>query len=208
MQFQSTPIKGRGPIVRACEVCGALFRAHPYRVNKGQSRWCSTICSGARLAGQSLRPDAFWANVDRRSPDECWEWMGSRDGNGYGMIPVRRNGRRHIVKAHRHAWVLANGAIPEGAEVCHNCPGADNPACVNPRHLYPGTHQQNMKDMAEKGRLAGGRVGGRRLTSDNVLEIRRRVAAGESRVALARAFNVKHSTIGAVVSRKTWAHIT
>jgi hypothetical protein len=79
----------------------------------------------------------FWAKVDRRGPDECWTWLGSLS-RGYGQINV---GRR-MMKAHRVAWELANGPIPEGLTIDHLC---YNPPCVNPSHMEPVTMSENAR---------------------------------------------------------------
>lgn len=76
---------------------------------------------------------------------ECIEWWGTRDSNGYGV--VKRKGR--MVKAHRMVWEECFGPIPKGLFICHHC---DNPPCVNPLHLFPGTAADNNRDMMEKGR--------------------------------------------------------
>lgn len=80
---------------------------------------------------------------------ECWEWVASGDSDGYGQLMV---GKR-MKKAHRVAWELANGPIPDGSFVCHHC---DNPSCVRPSHLFLGSNSENMRDMVRKGRLNGG----------------------------------------------------
>ncbi len=96
--------------------------------------------------------ERFWAKVDRKGPDECWLWQrGAR--NGYGRFAVTRD---DIRTAHRVAWELTNGTIPEGLNVCHNCPDGDNPACCNPSHLWLGTQLDNMRDAKAKGRLMSG----------------------------------------------------
>lgn len=94
----------------------------------------------------------FWRKVKRGPPDECWPWTGRRGGRGYGRVGS--------CGAHRLAWELTNGAIPAGLWVLHRC---DNPPCVNPSHLWLGTHADNMADMRAKGRSARGDRHGSRL---------------------------------------------
>ena len=87
----------------------------------------------------------FWSKVDRRAPDECWPWLASRSPKGYGRICVNGYPRQ----AHRVAWELTYGPVPPGKFICHHC---DSPSCCNPAHGWPGTHQDNVKDMIEKRR--------------------------------------------------------
>ena len=91
--------------------------------------------------------ERFWSKVDRRGPDECWPWNGSRTPKGYGQI---WSGGRSVPAA-QVAWALGNAQpFPEGMEGCHTC---DNPPCVNPTHIFPGTRIDNMQDAAKKGRV-------------------------------------------------------
>jgi hypothetical protein len=104
--------------------------------------------------------ERFWAKVDLNGPipahmphlGPCAVWTASHDGRGYGQFVLR--GHRKV-QAHRWIWEQVNGSIPPGLEVCHRC---DNPPCV--RHLFLGTHKQNMEDAAAKGRLRWERIGG------------------------------------------------
>jgi len=92
----------------------------------------------------------FWEKVDKKGPDDCWLWTGST-ASGYGQLKINRR----MVGTHRVSWELHNGPIPDGVYVLHDCPNGDNPLCVNPSHLWLGSHQQNMDDMKNKGRCNG-----------------------------------------------------
>lgn len=164
--------------------------------------------------------------TEPRSLGPCIEWTGRRTAAGYGRV------RQHY--AHRVAYAMYHGPIPDGMEVMHRC---DNPGCVNPEHLCLGSHSDNMADMARKGRQSRGARHGAsvraglpgpaamsaamkvraargerqhcaRLTSAQVTEIRARYAAGGcSWSQLAREYGVATATIQDVLQRKTWRHV-
>jgi hypothetical protein len=89
----------------------------------------------------------FWAKVDERGPDECWEWKAGINRYGYGKFKAPH---RREVTAHRMVWMLSHGReIPDGQCVLHRC---DNRSCVNPAHLSLGTQLDNIRDRDRKGR--------------------------------------------------------
>jgi hypothetical protein len=160
--------------------------------------------------GPKPRPlaERFWEKVERGP--ECWMWRGTITHHGYGVISVggRASGREY---AHRASWELTNGPIAAGQVVCHRC---DNTSCVRPDHLFLGTQAQNLADMRQKGRAndpsrgsQGERNGRARLTWEQVREIRRRWAAGEQQIALAREFGIGSTTVGHIVHGRRWHDI-
>ena len=147
----------------------------------------------------------FWRKVDKRGPDECWPWTASTVGGGYGQIGRGGRGGGNEI-AHRLSWMIANGPIPEGLYILHSC---DNPICVNPAHLSPGTQKRNLDDMAAKGRAnrigaRGERGGLAKLTWPKVEKIRSKYKEGARQVDLAKEFGVSQATISEIVRRKTW----
>ena len=91
----------------------------------------------------------FWEKVEVKNENDCWNWLGWKV-RGYGRI--KRNGVKEL--AHRISYSIHFGHIPERKCVLHTC---DNPSCVNPNHLWIGTHQENMTDRGRKGRTKNGR---------------------------------------------------
>lgn len=88
----------------------------------------------------------FWNKVAIKSSSECWIWQGAKfRDQGYGRIIINYKD----VRAHRVSWELVNGPIPSGLLICHHC---DNRLCVNPKHLFLGTHKDNNQDCVNKGR--------------------------------------------------------
>jgi hypothetical protein len=122
----------------------------------------------------------FWAQVAKGGPDDCWLWLRALDGKGYGAYCFNKR-------------VL----------IVHTC---DNPPCCNPAHLLVGTHQENMRDISERGRRRG-RNWRAAFTDDQAAEIRRRASEGETGVALGRAFGVSQRTISAIIHGKTYRPI-
>ncbi len=144
----------------------------------------------------------FWANV--KATSTCWLWTAGRHELGYGKFWL--NGR--TIGAHRVAYEIVHGPIPDGMFVCHAC---DVPACVRPSHLFLGSQADNIADKHTKGRhhdqrgeSNNGRV---KLTDDLVRDIRASASRGERGAWIARRVGVSPATVCDVVKRRTWRHI-
>lgn len=149
---------------------------------------------------QARFAERFWSHVDRRGPDECWEWMGSRYPAGYGRS-VRD---KRVVVAHRRAWELIVGPIPDGLDLLPSC---DNPPCVNPAPLRPGTDADNARDKAERGRAArmcGEESPAAKLTWGTVASIKDLRSRGVSYRRLAAMFGVTPRTVRLAATGQTW----
>ena len=147
----------------------------------------------------------FWANTLVKSPDDCWEWQLCKNDDGYGMFSHR--GR--TVGAHKISWIIHNGAIPQGLCVCHSC---DNPGCVNPKHLFVGTHAENMADRNRKGRARGGSLPGElspssKFSTEAVLTMRRLYTNGVLQRVIAERYNTSQPVVSGIVTHRYWRHI-
>jgi len=151
--------------------------------------------------------ERFWKKVDKSGgPDACWPWMAGRNKGGYGQIRAGglSSGQVRVVRAHRVAWELAHGDIPDGLCVCHRC---DNRPCVNPAHLFLGTHTDNIRDRHTKGRSArqpGEAHGGAKLTAAEVVAI---MASTEPMSVVAARYAVCRQTISNIRNGKNWTHL-
>lgn len=129
------------------------------------------------------------ARVDSsKGNDECWLWTGYLEKNGYGKIMSNRRTRW----VHRVAYEVANGPIPAGMHVCHHC---DVPPCCNPAHLFLGTHQDNQRDKASKGRA------GKKITAAIAKEIR--TATGTQR-SIAAQYGLNKKTVSQIRKGLIW----
>lgn len=158
----------------------------------------------------------FWSKVDRQSGDGCWNWLIGRFPNGYGMFSVKPK----TLYAHRIAWVLTFGEIPEGMYVCHTC---DNKRCCNPAHFFLGTAADNNRDCQEKGRVSSGekhaatvspirrargeRNGFSKLSDSDVVDIRELLKQGLSQQSVGNKFGVSQRTVSLISRGQAWSHV-
>lgn len=138
--------------------------------------------------------------IDKK--DDCWHWNGSLSNKGYGFFIFR--GKR--LSSHRVSYEIHNGKIPEGLFVCHTC---DVRKCINPKHLFLGTLQDNRADCVSKSRHGFGEKHGRsKLKSKDIIKIRQLFESGSySKRSLAAAFNITPATAGKIINRDIWNHI-
>ena len=140
----------------------------------------------------------FWENVQKS--EGCWIWTGMKNPDGYGLFFM--DGKKR--SAHRVLWQMRHGVICKEQYILHEC---DNPACVNPDHLFLGTQDDNMEDMRQKGRgpLRDGERNPRaKLTVKDVIAIRQ---SGHGLSVLAKQFGVSSAAIWQIRIGNNWKHL-
>jgi len=141
----------------------------------------------------------------------CWLWLGAMQSSGYGHTKIPRS--RKSTGAHRLAYTLFVGPIPEGMDVCHKC---DTKLCVNPAHLFVGTRKENLHDCIAKGRNSRGVARSLMFSGDashraklswpQVREIRAAHENGAEPKSLAALFGVSVANIRMILRNETWKH--
>jgi hypothetical protein len=165
--------------------------------------WCKMHWHRWYVYGETCRPAEiparwqarFWSKVERS--EGCWTWTANTNQSGYGMFAHPARG---MISAHRVSWEIANGPISDGAHVLHSC---DNRTCVNPSHMRLGSHDDNMRDMAERERSRT-----TKLTASDVSTIRELARTGRSLRSIAREFRISPGNVGFIIAGKTWKHVS
>lgn len=191
-EVRERPILFSGPMVNSI-LAGRKTRRKLY-VKKGDDR-NSPEHLARRLAN----------GLDEAQSGECWIWKLARNNHGYGTLTV--NGRRWY--AHRLAFELGNGkSIPYGLHICHRC---DNPACINPEHLFLGTRSDNMRDCVNKGRNVPARISFKgetnpssKLSKEDVADIRCLLRDGLTQQVIADRFGVSQSSVSHIKLGRSW----
>ncbi len=146
--------------------------------------------------------ERFWNKVEKQG-DGCWNWIAAKTPAGYGMFQVGVGVTR---RAHRVAWMLTHGDIPKGIFCLHHC---DNRLCVNPEHLYLGTHQDNMNDMAARERAPRGEKHHKsKMTAEKVIELRQQYANGEGTMEqLGLIYGINKASARQIIREIWWRHV-
>ncbi len=167
-----------------CEHCG-----NSYEKRNNANRHCSMECR-------------FWSKVDKRGPDECWPWTGTKGHFGHGLFVLSTSRENRVAaNAHRVSYEMHSGVplsqmMPKRDDllVCHTC---DNPPCVNPKHLYLGSHYTNQQDRKNRGRPMS-RTGYRKHEAmiDVVLRMHRE---GISQMRIAYMTGVNQASVSEII---------
>lgn len=140
----------------------------------------------------------FWAKVDVRGEDECWNWTKALNEHGYGWFSFNGSPDR----ASRVSWIFQNGPIPAGKCVLHKC---DNPKCVNPKHLFLGTHKDNTQDMIKKRRTVfGEKASWAKITEEEARRIRE---DNRPQSIVAQEYGLCQQSISLIKRRINWSYL-
>ncbi len=141
-------------------------------------------------------------NRIRKQKNGCWHFVGALNKGGYGVLGFYGS----LYMAHRFSFLIHNGYLPSQLLICHKC---DNRKCVNPKHLFMGTHQDNATDRDNKGRgniqgILGVHAGNTKVTESIVKRIR---ASKASRKDLGIKYNISQPALSQIINRKSWKYV-
>ena len=145
----------------------------------------------------------FWSKVEKT--ESCWNWKAAKSKAGYGVFHLGRG--LGTINSHRFVFQMKYGEIHKGLFVCHTC---DNPACLNPDHLFLGTQKDNMMDMVKKGRanpMKGEKNHWTTITEDMARYIKNKVLEGIKVIDIHRETGVNYNIITDIKRNKSWRWI-
>jgi DNA invertase Pin-like site-specific DNA recombinase len=135
---------------------------------------------------------------------ECWEWLATKDLAGYGSFSF--SGKQ--IKASKASYIIFVGDFPANKHALHTC---DWPSCVNPEHIFPGTHQDNMTDKKMKGRAKGQQKGSlhslAQLVDEDIVKMFELNKQGHTAAQIAIQFNISEASVVLILQRKRWSHV-
>jgi HNH endonuclease len=173
---------------RKCSWCGAGYPCHP---NDARSQYCSARCF-------------VDSKIEIKGDDECWPWLGATS-KGYGVL--RFHGSRVTLSAHRVAYQVHVGEVPERHVVRHTC---DNPICCNyKKHLITGTRMDNTSDAVLRGRMCeGARHPQAKFSPETVVHYRQKYRDGRSALSLAKEFGCHPHVMQRMLRGDTWRRVS
>lgn len=194
------PKQRTATVARICEHCGLTFKTWSAEIRRGGGKYCGASCY--HVARTTPIKQRFW-HFAKPAPDEndCWGWSGSLN-HGYPQLhgaPGTTPGGRVLMFGHRISWEIHYGPIPDGLWVLHRC---DVRSCTNPRHLFLGTHNDNVADKVAKRRQPVGETHYlTKLTWADICSIRERYATGKFRQKdLATEYGISAGHISSILA--------
>jgi len=172
--------------------------------------YCKKLCKAHYNRQWKHGDPRYNGRLFRRKPVEfivvkdsgCFECTSHYTSTG-GYIEYHFNNKKRVL--HRYIFEECYGNIPDGMIVRHKC---DNRACINPEHLELGSHEENMKDMTDRGRQCKGQDSPfAKLTDQDIPEIRNLLAGGEKITEIAKRYGVSRAAIDSIKRNKTWTHV-
>lgn len=148
-------------------------------------------------ATTTVTREIFWQRIMK--PVGCWLYTGAKESNGYGYLQNPFAEKPKFITAHRAAWIYENGPVPDGLLVLHRC---DVRSCINPEHLFLGTHAENSTDKAIKDRA------GAKITHEQVREVRRLAAQGMTAYGIGKKLKMHNATVYKIVQGRVFKHVT